>query len=206
MELQDALRRRRMIRSFEESPVEPEVLARVLGAGLRGPSAGHTQGLELVVLEDQEDRAAFWAAETDPDWRAAHPGHERTRRAPVVVLPLTGPGPYLARYAEPDKAGSGLEQEAAWPVPFWWVDAGAAVMAMLLAAADEGLASLFMGVFRGEEALRARCGWPAGLRPVGALLLGRPAPDRASCSLARGRRDAGSRIHAARYGRPWSPT
>ena len=48
----------------------------------------------------------------------------------------------------PDKLHEGEEIE--WPVPFWFVDAGAALMMLLLAAIDEGLAAGLTGV-EGEE-------------------------------------------------------
>jgi nitroreductase len=203
VELYEALGRRRMVRAFHPDPIEPSVLDRVLRAGLRGPSAGFTQGVDLLVLTEESDRNLFWEAETDARWRQAHPGHDATRRAPVIVLPLTGSGPYTARYSESDKAASGLGRSGAWPVPFWWFDAGAAVMAMLLAATSEHLAALFMGVFRAEPALRAAFAIPDSLSPAGALLLGRGAPDRPSPSLARGHRPVGQRVHQGLYGRSW---
>lgn len=206
METREALRRRRMVRAFLDRPVAPEVLGRVLEAGRRAPSAGYTQGVDLLAVTDADDRALFWEAETDAAWRAAHPRHELTRRAPVLVLPLTGPGPYTRRYSEPDKEMSGLSREAAWPVPYWWVDAGFSVMAMLLAAVDEGLGTLFTGIFHGEERLKEAFGVPDELRPVGALLIGWPDEDadRPSPSLRRGRRAQGSQVHAGRYGVAWS--
>lgn len=204
MELSDALRRRRMVRAFQPAPVPGDVLGRVLSAGLRIPSAGFTQGVELLVLQSEADRAAFWELETDPGWRAAHPHHEATRRAPVLVLPLTGPEPYTRRYSEPDKAGAGLERAEAWEVPFWWLDAGCSVMAMLLTAVDEGLGALFMGLFRSRAAVAEIFGVREGLEVAGALLLGWPAPDRPSPSLARGRRPMAQQVHSGRYGRPWS--
>ena len=35
--------------------------------------------------------------------------------------------------------------EITWPVPYWYVDAGALMMLVLLAAIDEGLAGAFIG-------------------------------------------------------------
>lgn len=204
METYEALRRRRMVRAFQDRPVPDAVLSRVLEVGRRAPSAGFTQGVDLLILTGRAERAAFWEAETDAAWRAAHPRHEETRRAPVIVLPLTGPERYVRRYAEPDKAGSGLDEEAAWPVPYWWVDSGFSVMAMLTAAVDEGLGALFMGIFRAEDHLTRACALPGNLRPAGALLLGWPAPDTPSPSLARGRRERGSQVHAGRYGVAWT--
>lgn len=192
-----------MVRAFRPEPVPDDVLREVLRAGLRGPSAGFTQGLELLVLTSPADRALFWEAETDPQWRARHPDHEGTRRAPVVILPLTGSGPYTRRYGQADKARSGLDRAEAWPVPFWWFDAGCAVMAMLLAAVDAGLGALFMGVFRAQPRLEAEFGIPAALSPAGALLLGYPAPDRPGPSLRRGRRPVAEQVHAGRYGTGW---
>ena len=203
METYAALRRRRMVRAFQDREVAAGVLTRVLEAGRRAPSAGFTQGVDLLVLREVAERQAFWDAETDAGWRERNPIHEGTRRAPVIVLPLTGAGPYTRRYSEPDKAASGLGHAAAWPVPFWWVDAGMAVMAMLVAAVDEGLGALFSGVFHGEGRIRDVFGLPPDLHVVGSLLLGWPAPDRPSPSLARGRRPVGAQVHAGRYGVPF---
>jgi nitroreductase len=203
VDLYESLRRRRMVRAFRPDPIDPATLDRVLRAGLRGPSAGFTQGVDLLVLLDEADRRAFWDAETDPAWRDGHPDHAAARRAPVIILPVTGPGPYTERYSEPDKAKAGLQQAGAWPVPFWWFDAGAAVMAILLAATAEGLAALFMGVFHGEDAVGRIFGLPEGLAPAGAVLLGHGAADRPSPSLARGHRPVGERVHVSRYGRSW---
>ena len=202
METYAALRRRRMVRAFEERAVNPEVVARILEAGRRAPSAGYTQGVDLLVLTGAADRAAFWDAEVDEGWRDRNPIHDRTRQASVIVLPLTGAGPYTRRYSEPDKASSGLGDEAAWSVPFWWVDAGMAVMAMLVAAVDEGLGALFSGVFHGQDRVQETFGIPDDLHVVGSLLLGWPAPDRPSPSLARGRRPLSAQVHAGRYGVP----
>ncbi|HZU74667.1 MAG TPA: nitroreductase family protein [Acidimicrobiales bacterium] len=206
MELTEALRRRRMVRSFEDRSIPAAVLDGVLDAAFRAPSAGFSQGTELVVLEGAQETAGFWAAVTEEDWRLAHPRHQATRRAPVVVVPLADPDAYLRRYSEPDKAGSGLGSAPdKWPVPYWQIDTAFAVMAMLLAAADRGLGALFMGIFRGEADLRRRLRVPARLQLIGAVVLGWPAPDDVpSASVARGRRPRAEVLHRGSYG-PDSP-
>ena len=51
MEFGRALRKRRMIRSYDEArPVPPDALEAVLVAALRAPSAGFTQGVSFLVL------------------------------------------------------------------------------------------------------------------------------------------------------------
>ena len=80
--------------------------------------------------------------------------------APVILLPFADPKAYVDRYAEPDKAATGLGAGTdAWPAPYWTVDASMAVMTLLLAAEDAGLGALFFGVFNGRAraAAHARC-------------------------------------------------
>jgi len=183
--LREAVRTRRMIRSYDPDRCVPrELLDELLALAVRAPSAGHTQGWQFVVLESADARARFWAAtsEREPDaWLA------RMRTAPALVLCLADKQAYLDRYAQPDKGWTDRD-EARWPVPYWDVDAGMAAMILLLAATDAGLGACFFGVPPGRhDAVRAQFGL-AGLRLVGVVSLGFPAPDMRSPSLRRGRR------------------
>ena len=65
-----------------------------------------------------------------------------------------------------------------WPVPFWHVDAGAALMLLLLAAVDEGLAAGVYGIpVEIDAAVRELLGIPAELALVAGVTIGRAAPD-----------------------------
>ena len=192
MELQDAIRRRRMVRSFEERPIPPALRERLLANALRGPSAGFTQGFDLLVLEGPEELERFWDAISSDRGFAAR-GWPGVYRAPLVVVPLAHKGAYLARYAEPDKGWTDRGEER-WPVPFWYVDAAFATMLLLLTAVDLGLGALFFGL-RDPAALRSAFGVPADREPIGAIALGYPAPDRPSASLKRGRRPLEEVVH-----------
>ncbi len=212
MELADAVRRRKMVRSFSGEPVPTEVLDRVLDLACRAPSAGNTGGWDAVVLAGPAESAAFWDATTTAEWRARSRRWTGLQRAPVVVALFVDPDAYRARYFEPDKRGpdrsdqpdhsenevGGLEGE--WPVPYWFVDGGFAVMVMLLAAADAGLGACFLGNFRGEAALRDALGVPDDRRYVGAVLMGAPGgDDPPSASLSRGRRQSSEVVHRGRW-------
>jgi hypothetical protein len=70
-------------------------------------------------------------------------------------------------------------------------------MVMLLAAVDQGLGALFFGV-RQVGAFRASFDVPDSYTPIGAIAIGRSAPDVRSPSLARGRRGVDEVV---RYGR-----
>ena len=198
MELDDAIRRRRMVRSFEDRSVSPEVVDAVLAHAVQAPSAGFSQGWAFVVLEGPDQTGVFWRTTTTPEWRAST-RRAGLLRAPVVVLPLAHRQTYLDRYAEPDKEGSGLDRPKAWPVPYWLIDTGFATMLMLLSASDSGLGAAFLGIFRGEGELRAALGIPDEYEPIGAVAIGYPAPDLRSQSLARGRRPMSQVVHRGRW-------
>jgi len=170
-----ALRSRRSCRDFLPDPIEPERLRSVLDAARRGPTAGNTWALDLLVLEGPEQTGAYW----DVTLPAARRGGFRwpgLLRAPVLVVPVVDPVAYVSRYAEADKARSGLGSGSdAWDVPYWWVDGGAAVMAMLVAAEAVGLGALLFGQFGHEEAVAARFGIPTGRAALGTVALGEPA-------------------------------
>ncbi len=91
----------------------------------------------------------------------------------------------------------------AWPVPYWFVDTGYAVMSMLLVATDLGIGAAFLGNFRGEEPLRVALGVPDCLRWFGAVLFGEPAePDPASSSLGRPKRTRTDSVHRGAWSLP----
>ncbi|HEY6534156.1 MAG TPA: nitroreductase family protein [Acidimicrobiales bacterium] len=200
MEFADVIRARRMVRAFERRPVPTEVLDRVLDLARQVPAAGNTQGLDLVVLEGPEQTARYWDATLPAERRAgfAWPG---LLDAPVLIIPVGAPEAYVARYAEPDKARTGLgEGTGSWSVPYWYVDTAFAAMVALLAAVDEGLGALFFGQFEHEDAVKAALGIPADRRPVGTIALGYAAAEqRPSASSRRPRRPPDDVVHRGHW-------
>jgi nitroreductase len=196
LEFAEVVRRRHMVRRYTDRAVPDDLLHRVLDAGLRAPSAGHTQGCELVVLRGAAETGAFWQAVRRSGAPPAGGRWEGLATAPVVIVPLSNRPAYLARYSEPDKAGLGLDDAAAWPMPYWDLDAAFAVMSMLLAATDAGLGCLFFALGHGLPVLAKELRIPQGRQPIGAITLGWPATgDTPSPSLRRVRRPATERVH-----------
>lgn len=186
MELREAVRQRRMIRTYDpERPIPRETLDAMLSLAARAPSAGHTQGWRFLVLDDLTSRGAFWRATADDE---PDPWLARIQTAPVLILVLSDKEAYLDRYAESDKGWTDRD-ESHWPVPYWHIDAGMAAMILLLAAVDAELGACFFGVPHEKwNALRSAFAVPARLTPIGVISLGHPAPDLRSPSLRRGRR------------------
>jgi nitroreductase len=197
MELSEVLRRRRMVRTYAvDRPVPPAMVEAITAAALRVPSAGFTQAVSLLVLTSPEQRAAYWsvAAERESSWLAG------MRSAPVLILVWTSRAAYLDRYAEPDKGWTDRDPER-WPAPYWHVDAGMAVLAMLLTATDQGLGACFFGVPAGRiESVRDEFGVPDDQLSVGVVSLGYPVPAAATGSpTRRPRRPAGDLVYHERW-------
>ena len=204
MELNDVVRARRMVRTYDpDRAVPPAAITRALDLATRAPSAGFTQGWDFLVLTTAQQRALFWASTTDPH-AEPDPWLQGMRTAPVLVLCLSDPQRYLDRYAEPDKGWSDRDEER-WPVPYWDVDTGMAALVILLSAVDDGLGACFFGVQpQDQQGVLAAFGAPADRRIVGVISLGHPAPDRRSPSLRRGRRPLEEVAHDGRFGVPWA--
>ena len=185
MQFREVVKKRRMVRNYTGEPVERESLDRILNAGRLAPSAGHTQGQSFVVVTEEAGRRriAQLAGESEYVGLGFDPW---ISRAGALVVVCVSEAAYHRRYSEPDKTDA-AGNEIEWPIPFWWVDAGAAMMAILYATVDEGLAAGFLGVHSIDD-LAAELHIPADVTPIGIVTIGHPAPDRRSGSLSRGRR------------------
>jgi nitroreductase len=195
VEFADAVNRRRMVRAFDpEQPLAPGVVDDLVALACRAPSAGNTQGWHFVVLEGA-DTHRFWDVSLPADRRAgfAWPG---LLDAPVLVCPVADPSAYVDRYAEADKAATGLGAGVeAWAQPYWLTDTAFATMQLLLAVVDAGLGACFFGLFGREPQVRAALGIPDGMVPLGMVALGHPRADRPGRSAGRRRRGPSEVIH-----------
>jgi nitroreductase len=181
VDFSDVIRRQRMTRRFEQRPIDRALLESILSSAQKAPSAGYSQGVSLVVLEDART-GVFWHC-VDPLGR-----HAVETRPPVIVVPGYNKQAYLDRYAEPDKIVSGLNIEDKWPTPFWIVDASFAAMTVMLAATAAGLGCWFFGIFTGKRDLLRELALE-DFEPIGAIGLGFPAEQQLrSPSLHRGRK------------------
>jgi len=192
-----------MVRHYEDEAVSRETLARIVRTVRRAPSGGFSQGQRLIVVTDGETRAKIakllhedeWIAQDFEPWLSVAPAH-------IVVC--TREQDYHDRYNEPDKLAVTGGVEVEWPAPFWHVDAGAAMMLLLLAAIDEGLAAGVYGVTVPEmQQFKDLLGIPDDVHVVAGVTVGKPRPDphasRASSAFTRRRRALEEVVHWERW-------
>jgi nitroreductase len=174
MDFRDVVRRRRMVRSFDQRPIPDDALTRVLETARHAPSGGFSQGFDFIVLTKPDELQWFYRTTDDPTDPEPFPGREPDVAPTAIVIPFANKHLYLQRYAEPDKIQFGMNKEENWPVPFWTVDASMAIMLILLAAVDEGIGAWYFGITRGEAELRTQLGVPADCDMLGVIALGYP--------------------------------
>ena len=173
MELRDILARRRMHRAFLPDPIPREQVERIARVIRRAPSGGFSQGQSIVVVTEAETRAEI--ARRFEEGSYPHP---YLATAPVHMVISANERVYHDRYNEPDKLRVTGGVEVEWPAPFWFVDAGAAMMLLLLAAIDEGLAAGVYGVPVPEmQEFKALLGIPDDVAVVAGVTVGRGRPD-----------------------------
>src|SRR5271169_3241206 len=114
METWDAIRSRRNVREFEPRPLSDEDLDRILEAGRRAPSSRNWQPWDFVVVTTREQ-----LIELAKVWRGA--GHVARSAATVALA--------LKQTDDPGERDRGH------------YDLGQATMAMMVAAADQGVGS-----------------------------------------------------------------
>jgi nitroreductase len=177
-----------MARAFSPEPIDPHLVEELLVDALRAPSAGNSQGAEVVVLEGPEQTRRYWDASLPEDRRAGFAWPDLLA-APVLVVVLTDPQRYVDRYAEADKA----QDATGWATPYWWVDGGMVVQRLLAGVETAGLGALFFGVFARETAVRDALSIPEGRGIVGVVAFGNPLPSEPGRSAGRPKRS--DRIH-----------
>lgn len=184
MEFAEVVMKRRAVRRFEEGGVEREVIERIARLAQRTPSAGFSQGQRLVVVTEPSRRREVARIYGEDEYEPLF--GPWVSECAAQFIPCVSEAIYHRRYHEPDKLqedGSEID----WPIPYWWVDVGATMQNVMLAAVDEGLGCGFIGgAADAIEELKRYLGVPAEFSPIGVMPVGRPLPDVRSPSLKRG--------------------
>lgn len=146
------LSRRRMVRKFRPDPVSDEVIRRIVRTAMRGPSAGHTQPWNYVVVRDAAIRRRLARAALAQMFVA---------EAPVVMVPCADVRRSRSRY--------GREGDH-----YALIDTAFSSLLLLLAVTEEGLGACFVGALDEEQVARV-LDLPGGVRPLAVVPVGVPA-------------------------------
>jgi nitroreductase len=147
METWDAIRARRNVRTYEDRPIPPEDIERILEAARRTPSSMNEQPWDFVLCTERET-----LRELSRTWR--HAAHVAGSAATVALV--------AAVAADPDERDS---------VSY---DMGQATLQMMVTAADLGIGSSHASV--GDQDLARRIlGLPPERSCVGLIAFGYPA-------------------------------
>ncbi len=174
----EAVLLRRTVRSFTGAPVEVETLRRCVAVALTAPAPHHTRPVRFVLVrEHREALLAAMVAEWEADLAADGWSPERIARrvargqilnqATELVVPfVTGGG----RHSYPDERRRRAERT------MFTVAGGAAVQALLVALAAEGLASAWISsTIFAPVVVRSVLGLPEDWEPLGGIAVGHPA-------------------------------
>ncbi|SFN12037.1 coenzyme F420-0 gamma-glutamyl ligase [Pseudonocardia ammonioxydans] len=178
----EAVLLRRSTRDFAPDPVDPDALRRAVGTALTAPAPHHSTPFRFVWLRDPDRRAAVldalrerWRADLVADGRPADEVDRRLargdllRRAPELVLAFrTGEGMHAY-------SANGTDARDAAERDMFTVAGGAAVQALLVALAGEGLASCWVGsTIFAPDVVRDVLDLPADWAALGAVAVGVP--------------------------------
>jgi nitroreductase len=148
MELIEAIKNRRSIRTFKEDSVEREKLLEVLDAGRIAPSARNEQEWKFIVVRNSEKRERVSHACKDYEW---------VKDAPVILVGCSTKTDYVmscGQYAYP-------------------IDLSIAFTHMMLRATDLGLGTCWLGAFN-EKKIKQILDIPDPFRVVAVMPLGYP--------------------------------
>ncbi len=148
MNVFEAIRTRRSIRSYRNKPVEEEKLQQILEAGRLAPSSANRQEWRFVVVRDAETRMRLMSAAKNQPF---------VGQAPVVVACCARTDRHVMTCGE----------------LCYSIDVAIAVDHMTLAAWELGLGTCWIGAFSADQ-VREILGIPGDVPVVELLTLGYP--------------------------------
>ncbi len=141
----EVIRKRRSFRKYRKDPIPEGEIEYILEAAKLAPSWGNRQCWRYIVVTDEALRKRI----TMRDWAA---------EAPVVIV---GCG-------DPEKAGNRDGK------PYYMLDMGISMEHLILAAAERGLGTCWIGEQLDEAAIGEALGIPGNIRVVALTPLGYP--------------------------------
>ena len=161
MEVMKAILERRSIRKFEDRPVSDEVVAKLMEAVMWSPSWANTQCWELVQVKDPVKREQL-----QQTMGKGNPATKAIVSAPALFV-ICGRLKISGYYKDVVVTKFG---------EWFMFDLGLACQSLCLAAQDQGLGTVIVGLFDQDAAAKV-VGAPEGFEVVVMIPVGYPAQE-----------------------------
>jgi nitroreductase len=140
--LQSLLKNRKIVRNYIDSnQIYPE-LKKISEYTIKIPTAGFSRGIEIIHISEKQNIKTM-AKYSNEELYVAKGFEKWLSKSISLFLIIINEEAYHKRYTEIDKNSSTNSKD--WPTPYWYVDAGAAMMNCMLLIEETGLKSGFLG-------------------------------------------------------------
>lgn len=150
-----ARKRRKSVRNFKSDDISEELITELLETAIHAPTAGNVQPWKFKVVRSKSTKQQLAGAALNQSWMVP---------APVIIVVMADLDRAARSYG---KRGVNL---------YALQDTAAAIQNLLLAAAEQGIASCWIGAFDEEKVVNL-FNLPSYLRPVALIPLGYPAEE-----------------------------
>ena len=168
--LKELLLNRRVVRNYLETNEEFPNLSDIPKLAIKIPTAGFSRGIEIISVENKKNikKLAIYANEES----YLKKGYGKwLSNSKAIFLILINEQAYHERYKELDKQNQ--TSSSNWSVPYWYVDAGAAMMNCMLLVEETGLKSGFLGSHNMEiQKIKSLLGIPEDIEILGFVTAG----------------------------------
>lgn len=152
MDVLEAIKGRRSIRTFQNIDVPPETVEKLIEAACWAPSAGNIQPWEFIIVRKLETKRKLVGAALDQTF---------IEEAPVVIVVCANENRSAQGYGVRGKTLYCLQ------------DTAAAIQNIHLSAYSFGLGTCWVGAFK-EDEVREILKVPNGIRPIAIIPVGYP--------------------------------
>ena len=168
--LKELLLNRRVVRNYLETNEEFPNLSDIPKLTIKIPTAGFSRGIEIISVENKKNikKLAIYANEES----YLKKGYGKwLSNSKAIFLIVINEQAYHERYKELDKQNQ--TSSSNWSVPYWYVDAGAAMMNCMLLVEETGLKSGFLGSHNMEiQKIKSLLGIPEDIEILGFVTAG----------------------------------
>jgi len=140
--LQSLISKRKIVRNYVESKKNYPELKTIAKYAIKIPTAGFSRGIEIIHVSEKQNIELLAKYSNEDIY--VEKGYEKwISKSVSLFLIIINVDAYHKRYNEIDKITS--KKSTDWETPYWYVDAGAAMMNCMLLIEEAGLRSGFLG-------------------------------------------------------------